>query len=130
MVPPQNSSVLPDDVKTFIRSTIKSIWALELLLYLRAHGDRSWDVKVLSRELRASEPVVRGSLGLFRAAGLVDEAADGTVRYAPAAAHLDPLVRQIAEIYGTFPLAISNEIYAPESRIQHFADAFRLTKKE
>jgi len=120
--------VLPDDVKNFIRATIKSIWALELLLYLRAHSDRTWDVKVLARELRASEPALRGSLGLFRAAGVVKEESDGSVRYAPTADHLDPLVRRISDIYGTFPLAISNEIYAPESKLQDFADAFRLKK--
>jgi len=120
--------VLPDDVKQFIRSTVKSIWALELLLYLQSHPDRSWTVKALSRELRGSEPVVRGSLVLFRAAGVITDDPDGSVRYAREAAHLDPIVRRIAEIYGTFPLTISNEIYAPESKIQHFADAFRLKK--
>ena len=120
--------MLPDDVKSFIRSAVKSIWALELLLYLQSHADRSWTVKALSRELRRSEPVVRGSLGLFRAAGVITEEADGTVRYAPGPAHLDSLVRRIAEIYATFPLTISNEIYAPESKIQQFADAFRLKK--
>ncbi len=97
-------------------------------MFLRSHAERSWGFKTLTLELRASEPVVRGGIALFRAAGLVVEEPDGTVRYVPAAPELDKVVSQIAEIYGTYPLTISNEIYAPESKIQHFADAFRLKK--
>lgn len=121
--------MLPDDVRAFVRASIKSIWALELLLFLRAHADRSWSIADLARELRASDPIIRGGLGLFRAADLVIEQADGSIRFAPASSKLDNLVQAVAAIYANRPLAISNEIYAPESKIQHFADAFRIKKE-
>ena len=124
----QYRAVLPDDVKAFLRTYVKSIWALELLLFLRSRAESAWSAATLTRELRASEPVVRGSLGLFRAAGLVSEDADGKVRFAPASPDLDRLVRDVAECYATHPVAISDEIYAPDSRIRNFADAFRLKK--
>ena len=121
--------MLPDEVRTFIRSSIRSIWGLELLFFLRAHKERAWAVKTLVRELRASEPAVRGSLGMFRAAGLVNDHPDNTVRYAPLTPDVDRLVGQVAEIYATHPSMIAEEIYAPDSKIQQFADAFRLKKE-
>jgi hypothetical protein len=125
----QNRRVVSDDVKAFLRATIKSIWALELLLFLRSHADRTWSVARLTRELRASEPVVRGSLGLFHAAGLVHEETDGSVRFAPASPEIDTLVRDMADAYATHPVTISDEIYSPDSKIRNFADAFRLKKE-
>lgn len=123
------SPMLSDGLKGFIHASIKSIWALELLLFLRSQGARSWTVVALARELRASEPVVRGSLGLFRAAGLIDEDEAGRVQFAPASPEIDNLVREIANVYATRPVEVSEEIYAPDRNIQHFADAFRLKKE-
>ena len=120
---------LSDRLKGFIHASIKSIWALELLLFLRAHRDEWWTVATLARELRASEPVVRGGLGLFQAGRLIQEDAAARVRYDPASSELDDLVREMAEIYATRPVEVSEEIYAPDRNIQHFADAFRLKKE-
>ena len=120
--------VVSDEIKAFLRSYVRSIWALELLLFLRSHADRTWSVATLTRELRASEPVVRGSLGLFQAAALIHEEPDGNVRFAPATPAAEKLISEIAEAYATRPVAISDEIYSPDNRIRNFADAFRLKK--
>lgn len=120
--------MLSDRLRAFIHMSVKSIWGLELLLFLRAHDDRSWSVAALTRELRASEPVVRGALGLFRAAGLIREDDKGYVQFGPVSSELDGLVREIANIYATHPVEVSEEIYAVDRNIQHFADAFRLKK--
>lgn len=120
---------LSDRLKSFIHASIKSIWALELLLFLRARREEWWTVAALARELRASEPVVRGGLGLFQAAGLIEEDAAARVRFAPKSSELDDLVREVAEVYSTRPVEVSEEIYAPDRHIQHFADAFRLKKE-
>lgn len=121
--------MLSDRTKAFIHASIKSIWGLELLLFLRAHRERAWSAAALTRELRASEPVVRGSLGLFQAAGLIEDDGSGCVRFAPASPQLDDLVRDVAEAYATRPVEVSEEIYAVDRNIQHFADAFRLKKE-
>jgi hypothetical protein len=73
--------------------------------------------------------VVRGSLGLFRAARLIEEDAAGRVRFAPALTDAEALVREVAEVYATRPVEVSEEIYVTERTIQHFADAFRLRKE-
>jgi hypothetical protein len=120
--------MLSDRLRTFIHTCVKSIWGLELLLYLRAHDDRWWNVAALTRELRASEPVVRGALRLLRTAGLIREDDKGCVQFGPISSELDGLVREMAYIYATHPVEVSEEIYAADRNIQHFADAFRLKK--
>lgn len=122
--------MLSDRLKTFIDGSVKSILALELLLFLRSSGDRSWSVATLVRELRASEPIVRANLGLFQAAGLVRDEGGGKVRFAPASPELADLAREIADVYATRPVEISDEIYAMDRAAQHFADAFRLNNKK
>lgn len=121
--------MLSDRAKSFIHTSVKSIWALELLLFLRSNAQRSWSAAELTRELRASEAVVRGGLGLFRAAGLIQEDPAGRVRFAPTLPDTEALVREVAEVYATHPVEVSDEIYVTERTIQHFADAFRLRKE-
>jgi len=120
--------VLTDDLRAFIRATIPSVWTLELLLFLRGHESRVWSVQELTRELRATTLIVERGLAAFAKAGLVVDESGGTVRYAPAAERLRVIVDQIAAAYATQPFAVSNEIYAPEAKIQDFADAFKLRK--
>jgi hypothetical protein len=120
--------MLSDRLVAFVRSSIKSVWALELLFFLRARRAGTWDLAGLARELRASEPVINASLATFRTAALIRDTDGGRIQFAPAAAELDELVRELADVYATRPSAVIDEIYAPQNRLQHFADAFRLKK--
>lgn len=119
-----------DDVKGFLGFAIKSVWSLQLLLFLRSHADGDmWTVHALTRELRASERIVREALGAFHTAGLIAEDESGAVRYAPASEYLDKLVGDLAAVYVTRPLAVAREIYnADATKIKNFADAFRIRK--
>ena len=118
-----------DEARQFIRTSLRSVWALELLLLMRRGRDRSWDVDALTLELRSSKLIVADALTGLQQAGLVVAEADGTWRYAPAAGHLDSVVQQIAAAYAEQPLAVSREVLAADrSKIQIFADAFRLKK--
>jgi len=121
--------VFAPEVKEFIAACIRSVWALELLLFLRRNSAHSWSIEALTKELRSSSFVVSEVLAGFKQAGLVSEEADGSVRYAPAASHLDRAVEQIAIAYAVKPLAVSKEVLAAGSdKIRTFADAFRLKK--
>lgn len=120
--------MLSDRLRAFIHMSVKSVWGLELLLFLRAHDDSPWSVASLTRELRASESVVRGALSLLRAARLIREEASGYVQFMPATPELEALVREIADIYATHPVEVCEEIYTLDRNIQNFADAFRLKK--
>ncbi len=102
---------------------------MELLLALRAQRDRSWAVDELISELRSSELVVSRSLAHLLAAGLITEAADGHVRYAPASPQLDELVTRLDEEYRSRPAPIRRLIVArPQAKLQSFADAFVFRK--
>jgi hypothetical protein len=121
--------VFPEDVKAFIGSCIRSVWALELILFMRRNSSRSWSIDALTAELRSSTFVISEVLATFRQAGLVAEEPDGTFRYAPASSHIDRVVDQLASAYATKPLAVSREILsAGNDKIRTFADAFRLKK--
>jgi hypothetical protein len=122
--------VLSEDVLRFIRTTIRSVWALELLLLLRRDPARAWNVEALIRELRGSAGIVAGAMTELEAAGLV-AAADDAFRYRPASPELDALVAATAAAYAEYPVAVTHAIFtAPSDKIRLFADAFRIKQPE
>jgi hypothetical protein len=119
--------VLSDEVLSFLRRFIKSVWALELLLLMRRQAPRAWSVEGLTAELRGSTLLVSDILAGFVAAGLVKEAA-GLYAYQPGR-DLDRLVERLAAAAAAHPGAVATAIRsAPSDKIQTFADAFKLWK--
>lgn len=120
--------MIPPDVLEFIESTVKSVWSVELLLFLRRRADRVWTDDEIIRELRSSRRVVSEVLATFVQAGLVTEE-DGAFRYAPASANLDRIVRDLEQTYAERPTTVVKAIMAaPSDKLRIFADAFRLKK--
>lgn len=122
--------MLPDEeVASFIRSTFRSVWALELLCFLRQSRDRDLSHAEMVAGLRGSELVVTQSLESLTAAGLVLAGTDGSARYRPASEALDALVDSTAILYARSPDAVRRMIVAAANPgITAFADAFRLRK--
>ena len=119
------------EVRAFIASFVRSLWALELLLLLHRHPGRLWSIDALTAELRASTSVVADLVGAFARAGLLDRDGDGAIVYRPSTEDLRGIVDAIAAAYATTPLAVSREIFAAsDDRIRSFADAFRVKKKD
>jgi hypothetical protein len=122
--------MIADEVLQFLRASIKSVWALELLLFLRRHGAQVWTVDRLTDELRSSRFVVGQVMETFEAAGLVAKEGEGAFRYRPANSELDRIVGLVELEYGQRPTAVVKAILsAPNDKIQTFADAFRLLKE-
>lgn len=122
--------MIPDDLLAFMGSAIKSVWTLELLLFLRRNASRSWTADELVRELRGSEFVVSQGLSELGAAGLVSPDGGETYRYAPAAPYLDGLVGRLEETYAARPSTVVRAILtAPNDKLQTFADAFKLRRE-
>jgi hypothetical protein len=121
--------VIPEDVLRFVRDSIKSVWALELLLFMRRNAAQAWTVEQLTKELRSSPQLVTDILASFTTSGLVGTDADGTFRYCPASADLDALVTRLDRIYAETPLALIKQIVStPNEKIQSFSDAFRIKR--
>jgi hypothetical protein len=117
------------EAATFISSTFRSVWALELLSLLRQNRDRSLAHVEMVAGLRGSDLVVTQSVEALGAAGLVLAESDGSVRYSPASVDLDRLVAEAEALYATSPDAVRRMIVAAATPgLTAFADAFRLRK--
>lgn len=116
------------DLLTFIREHIRSVWALELLLLLKRDPERRWTPDELVRELRASGPLIANTLEALQRAGLTACEEDGRCRYAPAAGVLDRLANELEANYRERPVALINVIASPPDKLQSLADAFRIRK--
>jgi hypothetical protein len=114
----------------FIQGSIKSVWAIELLLLLRRNTDRAWRAEDLTRELRSSPLIVADALLTFKTFGLVDEDSEQLHRYRPASQELVELVDELARLHATNPVTLIEAIFsAPDRKLRLFADAFRLKKE-
>jgi hypothetical protein len=112
-------------VLSFVKSTIKSAWPLEVLLLMRRAPGAVWTVDALVHELRASTGAVDASLASLIAAGLVATRDTGVYTYAPRSPSLDELVAALAELYAHKPIAVMQAIFSsPTDKIRSFADAF------
>jgi hypothetical protein len=113
------------ELLSFVREHIRSVWALELLLLLRRDAERYWEPDSLVRELRASQTLVNDNLQRLADASLVIRVDQGCWRYAPAAPVQDELCAQLEAAYRERPVAVVNMIAKPADPLQSLADAFK-----
>src|SRR5690348_1681970 len=119
-------ALITDDVRGFVAAELGSIWAIELLVLLRADRQRAWSTDELVRELRASAMVVADILPRFRKLGLVDSPEAGRWIWNPQTAELSRLADAVARAYATTPVALIKAVAQPKSQIHLLADAFKL----
>ena len=113
------------DILDFIKGTIPSVWALELLLLLRDNRDTDWTAETAAKELRSNANYIAALLAQFESAGVVMQSA-GDYRYFPASPLLDELAGGLAEFYAERPVSVVTAIVsARRDGVQTFADAFR-----
>ncbi|MEP7342532.1 MAG: helix-turn-helix domain-containing protein [Acidobacteriota bacterium] len=121
---------IPNDIRQFILRSIDSIAQLEALLLLRANPQQTWDIHAIARRLYITEQETSMLLSGLSEQGLVAPGGEsGQFAYQPASADLARMVDQVAEIYAKHLVPVTNLIHAkPRTRMQEFADAFRLRK--
>jgi DNA-binding IclR family transcriptional regulator len=114
-----------DDLASFIASSFRSVWALELLLLLKGHA-RACSAEELVDLMCASPSVVESALDSLTAAGVVGTDAQGTA-YMPASAEVARLVEETEQFYRSKPNRVRRLIVASaNSSLAAFSDAFRL----
>ncbi|KKC25751.1 hypothetical protein [Sphingomonas sp. SRS2] len=114
---------------TFIRSTFRSVWALELLLLIAGEGARSWSQAELVAALRASELIVARAIEELAAAGLVLIEQDMRVRFGPVSDDLRDMTAMTGALYARSPDKIRRMIVsAGTDGLTAFSDAFRIRK--
>jgi hypothetical protein len=125
------SELIPADVQEFIRKRIDSIAQLEALLLLSGHAHITWTVPALARRLYISEPETKALLTHLESQGLFSAIPGEPVhyQYRPASAELDEVVKRVIENYMKHLVPVTNLVHSKtQTRIQEFADAFRLRK--
>lgn len=123
--------MLDSDLLTFIRSSFRSVWAVELVLLLRKQAPAKLAPEQISRELRATTSLVASCIEQLQAAGILAVEDDRSVRYAPASSLIDHLCASLEAAYRERPVAVITAIMSsPNDRLKTLADAFRFKDKE
>jgi hypothetical protein len=117
-------------LQSFIASSFRSVWALEVLKHLAANRDSTFSDSDLIDQLRVSDVVVSNSVAALAAGGLILIDSDGRIRFGV----LDPgqleLVDAAIDLYRTSPDKVRRMIVSGAAPgITAFADAFRLRKE-
>lgn len=122
-----------DDFCRFLQTTVTAVDAAEVLLLLRRTPERAWSIPELTAALRPSVPIPDAEaakyLEIFQARGVVAMGDDRRVQYRPGSDELRMYGDMLALAYKERPVTLIRMIYAlRDSRIQTFADAFKLRK--
>lgn len=115
------------ELAAFITDSFRSIWTLELLLFLKDHANVAWHNDSLVSALRASDAIVATSIEHLFAAGLILSDRKGA-RYAPASKELEELVDEAKQLYATRPDAVRRLIVSRGTGLSAFARSFRIRR--
>lgn len=123
-----NESVIPEDARQFLLRNIDSIAQWEGVLLLRADPGRTWDAADAARHLYISEAEAGDALARLAARGMLALSGDA-YHYAPATPDMAAMIDVVANLYSRYLIAVTHIIHSrPKSRVQEFANAFRIRK--
>ena len=105
-----------NEVVAFLRESIGSVYAIEVLLLVMRRADRHWLAADLVRELRSSRTAVAEALGRLVRAGLVSEASEDRYVFAPVSERLERIAREIQQLYTTAPVAVMKAVVTTPDR--------------
>jgi hypothetical protein len=127
-----DDSTVAKETREFIQMYVPSLGALEVLLLLLKSPQRSWTVDSITKELRSNTNMIRGFVHFFQSKGVLKNEGEN---YSLVQGH-DAFLRnlqELSELFSERPVTILNEIYSTpktSSKIQIFADAFRIKKEK
>lgn len=114
------------EILAFVRSSIGSVWALEMLLLVGGRPERAWQRHELVRELRSSPAAVAGAAQVLERAGLIARVGEDGCRYQPASPKLDHIGELVRKIYAAKPATVIGAIFeSPDDKLHAFIGAFK-----
>jgi|SRR5688572_23555933 hypothetical protein len=125
--------LIPDDIRQFILKNIDSVAQLEGLLLLRGSPENDWNVEEITKRLYIDQEQTADILARLCALGFltVKEADSLAYRYQPSSPEFRQMVDRLAETYAKYLVPVTNLIHSkPQTRVQEFADAFRLKRRK
>ena len=127
------NDLIPDDIRQFIVDKIDSVAELEGLLLMYKNPETSWNIEELSQRLYISEAQTGEVVERLHSLGFLAVRQDDppNYRYQPSSDKLAGMVEQLDEFYAKYLVPVTNLIHnKPRTKVQQFADAFKLRKKE
>ena len=123
--------MLDPQLLAFVRSSIPSIWALELLLLLRRAAPGYLTREELVQHLRATPMLIDRLLAQLTTTGLLKANDAGAVRFECANPELDSLCEALATAADERPIALRDAIISmPRDKLRDFSEAFRFKGKD
>jgi hypothetical protein len=125
--------LIPAEVQQFILKNIDSVAELEALLIMAGHARETWTVEGIARRLYIPESDTAVLLSRLQSRGLIglESAEPVRYRYRPDSEELAGLIAQTSAIYARHLVPVTNLIHSKvATRIQKFADAFKLRKEK
>jgi len=123
--------LIPSDVKDFLLRHIDSIAELEALLLLRAHAELTWNAETLAKRLYISVQETAELRAHLCADGFLAalDCEPLQYQYRCASRAQADMVDRVADLYAHYLIPITHLIHAkPRTRVQAFADAFKLRR--
>lgn len=121
---------IPADIRQFVLRHIDSIAEMEALVMLSTSPQAWWDAQQVATRLYISVAEAERVLGRLAAQNLFKQA-EGRYRFARLHEDDAATVERLTEMYAKQLISITNLIHGKRSsRIQEFAEAFRLRSKE
>lgn len=126
--PPAHGAALKEEeVLAFVHTDIGSVWALELLIFLKIHPDRNFRLDELVLQLRSSSMAVAQALSRLQAIGLAGERPDGTYYFHPRSPRHREMAAAIESISTEKPMSLIKAIAEiPNEKLRNFSDAFKI----
>ena len=116
-----------EEVLAFVHSELGSVWALELLIFLKGNPDRNFRLEELVLQLRSSSLAVAQALARLRDNGFADETPGGTYRFAPRSPRHVDMAAAIERISFEKPMTLIKAIAEiPNEKLRNFSDAFKI----
>jgi hypothetical protein len=125
--------LIPDDVRAFLLRHIDSISQLEALLLLRGDPSCLWNPDRMAQRLYITTQEAAEVLKWLAMRGFLTVSPDlhDSYRYQPASEELAQMVDRVAALYAKYLIPVTHIIHSkPRTRVQEFADAFKLRKEK
>jgi hypothetical protein len=122
--------VLDPQLIHFVRTSLRSIWALEVLLFVRGRAPNAISCEEIVRELRATPYLVKRIVDQLASEQLV--ALEGSeVRFQASSPDQEKLCELLEAASRDRPIGLRDAIVgSPDTKLKNFSDAFRITGKD
>lgn len=123
---------IENDIKQFILQYIDSVAQLECLLLFQTYPQTDWNAAAIAKELYINEAQAETLLAQLSAQGMLVKLGDDRpilYRYQPKSPEVEHMIVRVVSLYKQYLVPITHLIHSKsKTRVQEFADAFRIRK--